>query len=133
VNEELTQYFQQRLERLRASSAALADQPGRGEAAAIVDTAVDRAHEQVRAEGKTIRDDGLLALELGFLELVALPLIATNTVGRPELEELMPADVELVARHAARASDEQEVSSHTIITAIDQTWGDLRLAGLPYW
>jgi hypothetical protein len=139
VDQRLVDHFEKRLDELQSAPPsseleARAPMPGEEASWGIVCNALRQVREELPAQtGKTLRADGALALNLGFLELVARPLLATGTISGQELNELMIGDMRRVTKQAAAITADEEVSSHAVVSAIDQTWSQLRLAAMPYW
>jgi hypothetical protein len=134
MEQPATAYFEHRLGELRRGR-AVGGRPTRRAAQLrfLINEAVDHASETVRAHGKELRPDGAVALHLGFSELVARPLAATQDITPDQLREVVFTDVERVAQQAAVESDAPDVSSHAIVAAVDHAWPELEIAKMPYW
>jgi hypothetical protein len=130
VDQRLTNYFERRLDELQTIS----PRDEAGQPKAIVRDAVRQVRLLLAREtGTTLRADGAIALTLGFTELVARPLLETDSISDTELRALVIDDMRRVALQAAATTGEQDVSSHAVVSALDQTWPDLQLANMPYW
>lgn len=87
---------------------------------------------------KTVRSDAKFYLLSSYLNMVLLPLLITTEESsgsyplKPELLKDMRKDIDLIIAEA-ESIDAKEISSHTIMKAIDRLWGQLNSTSEALW
>jgi hypothetical protein len=119
------EYFQRRLGALREGEAPrLAGAP---EVREIAETAVSVARDVA-----PLRSDAEVLLYVLAVEFVGAPLQSTQT-RTDEAREMVYADTRMIAESAREFTDEQALTAHSVITALDRTWGQLQTTSLAIW
>lgn len=94
--------------------------------------------KQIISNSKPVRPDAKFYLLSSFLNMVLLPLLISSVENddnfplKPSFLKSMKKDIDLILRQS-NSIDVEEISSHTIMKAIDQLWGELYSTSEALW
>ena len=119
------EYFQTRLGELREGEAPRS--AGAPEVREIAQTAISIARDVA-----PLRSDAEVLLYVLAVEFVGAPLQSTQTP-TDDAREMVYADTCMIVETAREFADQDGITAHSVITALDRTWGKLQTTSLAIW
>lgn len=95
----------------------------------FIDDADDRLHETY---GKRLRSDAKYILMINFSAMVVSPILIHGGDGQ-YLWRGLRKDIELLTDEAAKGSEDNEISAHTMVSTLSAFWEKLNLAETRLW
>jgi len=80
-----------------------------------------------------MRPDAKHLLLINLHQMIALPMAMSGDTSRAELDFILKNDAEAIINAARNRSTDQEISGHSIISAIAEIWGELKSTRLQIW
>lgn len=94
--------------------------------------ACEHAMSQTETRDK-MRPDAKHLLLINLHQMIALPLAMSRDRNKIEIKEILRKDAETIINVAKNESNNEEISGHSIISAISNTWSELKSSHLDIW
>lgn len=109
--------------------------PRRWERSRLIRVVVDACeHAMSRTESRDyMRPDAKHLLLINLHQMVASPIAMSRDMPREELGFLLKHDAEKIINAARYRSNDQEISGHSVISAISEIWDELKSTKLQIW